>query len=157
MITNREHFGSAVLDSLIYCATGRQVGRDGGSIPVFEAYSPASDTWYKLPDVPTNRSGVATVAANGRIYVLGGEWPGVFDIVEEYDPMTGEWTVAPPMQDKRHGFVAVTYSNTIYIMGANKEMAVFYPRENPNYVGLVGRTFSGHLKRRLSIYSLAPR
>jgi hypothetical protein len=54
MPTARSGGGKAVIDGKIYVAGGRP---PGGS--AFEVYDPATDTWEKLPDLPTQRNHLA--------------------------------------------------------------------------------------------------
>ena len=51
MPTARSGGGKAVIDGKIYVAGGRP---PGGS--AFEVYDPATDTWERLPDMPTQRN-----------------------------------------------------------------------------------------------------
>ena len=53
-------------------------------------YTPATDTWRQLNDMPTPRYGMAAaLATNGKIYVVGGyngNLGGYLNTVEEFDP-----------------------------------------------------------------------
>jgi N-acetylneuraminic acid mutarotase len=93
MPSGREHLGAAYLNGVIYAAAGR----NGGDGVAFEAYHVERREWTVLPEVPTARSGVAVVAFQEQIYVLGGELGeattgrGTHDVVERFDPRTGIW------------------------------------------------------------------
>ena len=119
MPTHREHLASAVLDSLIYLVGGRDFSQTGspGNLPSLEAYSPETDRWYILENMPTARGGLAAAAMNGKLYAFGGESPGVFSKSEEYDPKTDAWTQVEKMATPRHGMGAVTVGDTIFIIG----------------------------------------
>jgi hypothetical protein len=65
--------------------------KSGGAdhVSQVEEYDPATDTWTRVADIPTARSGVATSAVNGKIYAIGG-WVGTgspISTVEEYEPI----------------------------------------------------------------------
>lgn len=94
MFTPRDHAGVEAVDSLIYVCSGGVLKKNTGA---FEAYSPASDTWYKLPDIPTPRSDMGFGYVRGRMYAFGGEWPGIYDDNEEFDPVTKRWRAVTKM------------------------------------------------------------
>jgi N-acetylneuraminic acid mutarotase len=124
MPTPREHLAAAVIDSLIYVVGGRSQN-DFGQLTnsnKLEAYSPASNRWYTLPDMPTPRGGLAAAAMNGKLYAFGGEFfgatgSGVFAQNEEYDPAAGTWRAAQALPTPRHGMQAVTAGDTIFVIG----------------------------------------
>jgi Kelch motif len=123
----REHIGAAVLDSLIYVVAGRETGLGGVSIKLFQAYDPVRNTWQTLPELPTARSGLCLTAAKGRLYAMGGEWPGTFDLNEEYDPVARAWRTVSKMSVRRHGFAAVNFNDTVYVMGMVASSEAFIP------------------------------
>jgi len=45
---------------------------DGGASRKVDAYSPASDNWRRLPDLPIGVHHAMAVGAGGKVYVLGG-------------------------------------------------------------------------------------
>ncbi|MGA7733713.1 MAG: kelch repeat-containing protein, partial [Chloroflexia bacterium] len=50
-----------------------------------EVYDPATNTWATLPRMPTARHGLASGAANGRWFVIGG---GLFAGNQTYTSLT---------------------------------------------------------------------
>ncbi len=46
--------------------------QDGGSSSRVDAYSPARDTWRRLPDLPAGVNHGMAVGAGGKVYALGG-------------------------------------------------------------------------------------
>jgi N-acetylneuraminic acid mutarotase len=82
-----------------------------------EAYTPATDSWETLPAMPTARGGLAAAAMNGKLYVFGGENPGVFPHTEEFDPITRAWRRMRDMPTPRHGMGAVTVGDAIFVIG----------------------------------------
>ena len=93
----------------------------GGRIPqnvrALEAYSPTTDEWERLPDMPTARGGLAAGASGGKLYVFGGEIPAVFAETEEYDPSTRLWRRMADLPTPRHGMGAVTVGSAIHVIG----------------------------------------
>lgn len=83
MSTKREHLGITVLDTLIYIVAGRMGNQ---SFKNLEAYSPGTNTWTTLPEMPTARSDIGFAVMSGKLWAMGGEKPGNFDITEIYDP-----------------------------------------------------------------------
>ena len=53
----------------------------------------------------------------GRIFVFGGELPGVFDDNEVYDPMADNWDRAQPRPTARHGLASGIVDGKIYVIG----------------------------------------
>jgi N-acetylneuraminic acid mutarotase len=83
---------SAVVDGKIYVISGWD---DGSRLSIVEEYDPATDTWTRKADMPTRRWMLATVAVEGKIYVIGGYSPSAWvglKTVEMYDPETDTWT-----------------------------------------------------------------
>ncbi len=122
MITPRHHHASAVVDdTLIYVVGGRQGfwGDPYTMISTVEAYAPASDTWYTITDMPNPRGGLSATGIDGKLYIFGGEIPGIFEEVEEYDPDFDSWTELTPMLTPRHGTAAAVVGDTVYIIGGS--------------------------------------
>ncbi|HKP94975.1 MAG TPA: kelch repeat-containing protein [Fibrobacteria bacterium] len=114
MFTPRDHPGCDVLDSLIYVCSGGVLKKNTGA---FEAYSPASNTWYKLPDIPTPRSDIGFGYVKGRFYAFGGEWPGIYDTNEEYDPVAKKWRSVIKMTEPWKALCTAIVGDTIYSFG----------------------------------------
>jgi N-acetylneuraminic acid mutarotase len=91
-------------------------GRAPSNTAALEAFSTATNGWERLPDMPTARGGIAAAALNGKLYVFGGENPGVFPHTEEYDPAQRAWRLAD-MTTPRHGMGAVTVADAIHVIG----------------------------------------
>jgi N-acetylneuraminic acid mutarotase len=127
------HAAAVALDGKIY-VFGGFVGRPGAKgwqpIPSALVYDPDNDSWKELAPMPTPRGSAQAVAANGKIYVIGGAhanipgkpteplWIGVPQIVvgtvEEYDPATNTWRSRAPMPTGRNHFLAAAVDGIIY-------------------------------------------
>jgi N-acetylneuraminic acid mutarotase len=136
MLTPRHHHASCVVDSLIYVVGGRQGywGDPYTSIVPVEAYSPASDTWYTVTDIPNPRGGLSAAGINGKLYTFGGEIPGIFEVVEEYDPAEDVWRFLTPMLTPRHGTAAAIIEDTVFIIGGSKTEMMGTDNSNEGFV-----------------------
>lgn len=77
------------------------------------------EQWVTRAQVPvTGLTNHAVVAANGRIYALGGTINGVEqDAVWEFDPATNIWTPRTALPAPRQAHAAVFFRNRIYVIG----------------------------------------
>jgi N-acetylneuraminic acid mutarotase len=88
-----------------------------------EIFDPATNRWTAGAPLPLARGGVAGVAANGCLYVIGGEGNpmdprGLFDQNEAYDPRTNTWHKFASMPTPTHGLVGAAFVNgRIYLPG----------------------------------------
>lgn len=120
----RDHFHAAVVGGKVYAAGGRLSSHDTGqsfalTVAEVDVYDPASQRWSTLAQpLPTPRAGSASVAAQGRLVVLGGEsgtQQAAHAEVEAFDPATGRWQALAPMPTGRHGTQAVVAGGAIQI------------------------------------------
>jgi non-specific serine/threonine protein kinase len=115
--TPREHLGGTSDGRYFYAAGGRKLSPDRNS-GATERYDPASDSWEKLPDMPTPSGSVAaTIVADNLVVVGGEETTGALDQVEALDLKTDEWAQLPPMLEHVHGAAVGAVSNTLYVLG----------------------------------------
>jgi hypothetical protein len=134
MFTPRDHAGIDTLDSLIYVCSGGVLKKNTGA---FEAYSPASDTWYKLPDIGHPRSDMGFGFVRGRFYAYGGEWPGIYDDNEEYDPVAKKWRNVLKMTEPWKAVGTAIVGDSIYTFGGylssgmTNRSIVWIPPNNP--------------------------
>jgi N-acetylneuraminic acid mutarotase len=115
--TQRNHLGVAAIDGRLYVAGGRFGGGVGSEMTdVLEIYDPRTNEWSRGAPLPAPRAGVASVAANGCLYLIGGEGNdadprGIFDRNEVYDPGTNTWRALAPMPEPTHGLTGGAYLN----------------------------------------------
>ena len=113
--TQRNHLGVAAIDGRVYVAGGRFGGGVGSEMTnALEIYDPGSNTWTAGAPLLAPRAGVASVAANGCLYVIGGEGNdadprGLFDLNEVYDPGTDTWSSLAPMPLATHGLTGAAF------------------------------------------------
>ena len=122
-------------------------------LDTIDIYDPATDTWSQGRPMPAGREGHATVmAADGRIYVLGGSasmnGPPLRDVFI-YDPRTDAWSKGPDLRVRRANVAAVaTPDGKIYVIGGTdvgafefrSTMNRFLPKERRFYAGKVQDT-----------------
>src|SRR5258708_9621118 len=76
MPTARSGFNTAALNGIIYAAGGEvQNGSYLAAFRAFEAYDPASDTWWQLPSMLLPRHEAIMAVLGNRIHVAGGSAP----------------------------------------------------------------------------------
>lgn len=115
--TQRNHLAAGAIDGKVYVAGGRfGPGFNSEKSPALEIYDPATNRWTAGAPMPLPRGGVAGVAANGCLWVIGGEGNtadprGLFDQNEAYDPRTNTWHRFPPMPTPTHGLVGGAFVN----------------------------------------------
>ncbi len=116
----RDHFHTAIVGNKLYVAGGRD-GNIGDNIAEVDVYDFDSGQWSTLPsntgDIPTTRSGTATVAVGQFVVVIGGESNQTLanDEVEALNTATNSWVTLPPLNIGRHGTQAFLHQDKIYI------------------------------------------
>lgn len=120
MPTPRYVFGAALGPNGNIYAIGGTNTESGVTLPMTEAYSPATNTWTELAPLPTPRFALAAATgADGRIYAIGGLNSAFtsFDTVEAYTLTTNSWASVAPMPTPRGYFAATVAGGTIYAVG----------------------------------------
>jgi N-acetylneuraminic acid mutarotase len=136
MPTARANFGIVAYGSKIYCIGGETDIKNGTNtnydvaLAVNEVYDPATDTWETKAPMPMARSYVEVNAADGKIYVMGGDPDQTLNYA--YDPSADNWTVKAPVPNIGDGHnraqisaASATFDGKIYWIG----IVGFY--ENP--------------------------
>ena len=125
MPTARSNTTAVVVDGKIFAIGGTPTSGHWNS-PIWdqenvvEVYDPETDTWTKKTNMPTGRTFMATAAADGKIYTIGGLQNGaVQKVVEVYDPETDTWTKKTDAPTFRWGARAVEVEGKIYVIGGN--------------------------------------
>ena len=124
--TQRNHLAVVAIGGKVYVAGGRFGGGfNSERTAALEIFDPATGTWTTGAPLPSPRGGVAGVAANGCLFVIGGEGnyldPRGLSIENEaYDPRTNAWHALPPMPTPTHGLVGAAFINgRIHIPGGS--------------------------------------
>lgn len=105
--------GEAVsLNNEIYFVAGR---RDKSKTSFFYKFTPKTNKWLKLADIPHPTTNLALAAVKGKIYAIGGD---LFkDTNREYNPETNTWRILEPMPTARQHIDCGVFGDEIYIMG----------------------------------------
>ena len=137
--TPRGEFATAVVEGKIYLIGGtplenlRGVRRENEpgiwkgpfGMSLVEVYDPQTNTWERLTDMPTIRSGAKAAVVAGKIYVLTGRVGKdlqavnlkVLKAVEMYDPETDTWVRKQDMPRRRMAFGIGVVAGKIYAIG----------------------------------------
>lgn len=143
--TQRKWFSTAVVGGKIYLIGGTlfENERDGPyGMSLMEVYDPQTNTWQRLADMPTARSGTKAAVVDGKIYVLAGyvgkDHQGAKDlkVVEMYDPQTDTWIRKQDMSRRRATFGIGVVAGKIYAIGGTVHPGDRKP-EDPRRVDLV--------------------
>ena len=115
----RNHLSGASVDGLVY-AIGGQYGHDAGvdDQKFLDAYDPATDTWTRMADLPSDRSHFepGTLVHNGKIIIVGGRRGNFFFAdVTEYDPATNTWSERCPLPEKLLAPAAKTFGDRLVV------------------------------------------
>lgn len=115
----------AALDGKLYVVGGHDTPISGGPMPMF-VYDPVTDTWdNSVALLPTGREHLAVVAAEGRLFAIGGRYDQDFNVpvVEIYDPQTDTWTRGPDLPVASSGLTAVYLDGRIHVSGGEDLLA----------------------------------
>jgi uncharacterized repeat protein (TIGR01451 family) len=85
-------------------------------------YDPHLDAWSRKAAMPTPRHGLAAVALDGKVYVLGGSnGSAAMDALEVYDPALNSWHRKAPMPTPRVFLAAAAVNGRIYAIGGSPD------------------------------------
>ena len=103
----------------IYVPGGFNSVRFGGPLDTMQIYNTTTNTWSAGMTLPAARSGVATAAFNGLVYVIGGYNPtGTgHNEVYIYNPGTNSYTTGAPMTATQGNVAGVLFNGEIYVVG----------------------------------------
>ena len=118
MPTGRSRFGIAVYQNKIYVMGGATAK---GFTAVNEVYDPLTDTWETKAPLPRNgRAELTASVVNGKIYVVGGYFFGLYlissSVLDVYDPETDTWTTKSPMPATVYSCSSAVVDNKIYVI-----------------------------------------
>lgn len=128
--TNRKR-GSAGLvlyNNKFYVIAGNTDGHDGGYIPWFDEFDPATGIWTTLADAPNSRDHFHATVADSKLYVVGGRLSGgtggtfapIIAEVDVYDFSNSSWSTLPVgsnIPTPRAASGTVTFQDKIFVIG----------------------------------------
>ncbi|MEJ1222371.1 PKD domain-containing protein [Sediminicola sp. 1XM1-17] len=120
--------GLVVYNDKFYVVGGNSIGHDGGFVPWFDEYDPATNTWTTLTNAPRARDHFHAVVIGDKLYAAGGrltDYPdNVFNQtiseVDVYDFTNNSWSTLPSNQNiptQRAGAAAVNLNNKLIVIG----------------------------------------
>ncbi|GIQ60827.1 hypothetical protein Flavo103_39630 [Flavobacterium collinsii] len=134
----KQHLAAPVLPQPRYCGAGAIVDNyvyyvGGGTrgpreqtpnffrLKLNDQFTPSSDKWEVLADLPIPRVSVGSAVVGKKIYVFGGMYgKGTFsDDVHCYDTITNTWNVISSMPTLRVDPACVAVGDFIYVVGGN--------------------------------------
>eukprot|EP00457_Paulinella_chromatophora_P006584 gb/GEZN01006603.1/.p1 GENE.gb/GEZN01006603.1/~~gb/GEZN01006603.1/.p1 ORF type:complete len:495 (-),score=61.62 gb/GEZN01006603.1/:128-1612(-) len=121
-------------DPCIYVMGGAPSGPKD-AVRTVERYNEKSNTWKAVTPMATNRYALASTAANGFVYAIGGSngTPARFASVERFDVRRGCWEVLQPMSVPRDSCAAAVLQGKVYVCGGylNKKTLSSVERFDP--------------------------
>jgi N-acetylneuraminic acid mutarotase len=103
-----------------------------------DEYTPSTNSWNSVSDMPTQREGVRIACIGNMIYAIGGDYfdidnfiDYVYNIVERYDPEEDNWTTGyAPMPTPRTDACCVVAENEygdscIYVFGGSTSIIMY--------------------------------
>ncbi|WP_394749385.1 malectin domain-containing carbohydrate-binding protein [Spongiimicrobium salis] len=120
--------GLALFNDRFYILGGNTDGHDGGFVPWFDEYDPATGVWTVLEDAPNPRDHFSAVVIGDSLYAAAGRLSGgnggvfapVLSEVDRYDFTTNQWTTLPADQNiptPRAGAATVGYNDQLIVLG----------------------------------------
>jgi N-acetylneuraminic acid mutarotase len=91
--------------------------QDGSASPRADAYSPARDTWRRLPDLPIGVHHAMAVAAGGKVYAIGGYSGTGATLRAAFVLERGAWRAIPRMPFPRAAAGAGVVRGKIVVAG----------------------------------------
>ncbi len=115
MPTAHAFFGAAFAKGELYVVGGYDGQQEQSAA---EVYTLATNTWRKLPPLPTPRGGLRLIYDGLDIVALGGGWLHALDTHERFDLNTNVWSNFPsPLTGEWRNFGAAEYNGRIYFVG----------------------------------------
>jgi N-acetylneuraminic acid mutarotase len=89
----------------------------GANSPRVDAYSPARDSWRRVPDLPVSVDHTVSAGYRGKLYVAGGYAADRSRLTTLFSFSNGSWTRLPAMPEKRAAAGAAIVRGKLYIVG----------------------------------------
>ena len=108
-----DHPSAASLDGQVYLAGGHTNGADSARL-----FRLDSDHWTELARMHFARGGHALIAANGKLFAVGGNTAsGEVAAAEAFDPTSNSWTVVPSLPTPRNHVSGFVVGGTVCVAG----------------------------------------
>lgn len=111
------HLALASANGLVYATGGYRSVTMRPDVKGVWRYTPSSNQWAQVADMPGPRGAHAMVAQGGKLYVVGGAGDRARELWA-YDPAGDTWdTTLAPMLTEREHLAAVGMNGKLYVMG----------------------------------------
>ena len=120
--TERGASGLAVLEGKIYLSGGFRLS----AVDDFSVYTPDSDTWEILPELPAARDHLVGGGIEGLIYIAGGRAGTISTVtgrLDVFDPATASWSMRASMPTARGGAAGAVLAGRLYVIGGEGNSA----------------------------------
>lgn len=137
--TNRKRgaAGLAVYNDKLYLVGGSINGHNGGYVPWFDEYDPATGVWVNLPDAPRARDHFQATVVGDKLYAIGGRLSGgtggffapTIPEVDIYDFITGTWSTLTSDKNlitPRAGASVAHFDNKLIVIGGEVSQQIVY-------------------------------
>lgn len=111
----RTEVAAAAVGSEIVVAGG--FNADGSTSARADAYTPARDSWRRLPDLPVTTHHAMAAAFKGKLYVVGGYLRFGSPLARAFVFESGRWRALPRMPEPRAAGGAAVVGGKLYVVG----------------------------------------
>jgi hypothetical protein len=94
---------------------------DGGNSARADAYSPRTNRWRRLPDLPVTVDHAAGASWKGRMLVAGGYGANRAPLRDVFLLENGRWRRLPPMPEARGAAAGAVVGDAFYVVGGVAE------------------------------------
>jgi N-acetylneuraminic acid mutarotase len=109
------HLGMTATADALYVTGGYMPS--GEAVATTWVYSTSDDEWRRAANMPSTRAAHASVAIDGKVYVIGGAGE-VSTALWEYDPAANRWrSDLPRMSVEREHLAATALGGKLYVVG----------------------------------------
>ncbi|SFR48349.1 PKD repeat-containing protein [Robiginitalea myxolifaciens] len=127
--------GLSIYNNKFYISGGNTDGHDGGWVPWFDEFDPATGTWTVLADAPRARDHFHSGIIGDNLYMAGGRLSGgtggvfapTIAEVDVYDFNTGTWsTLTEDLPTPRGGSTTVSFQGQLIVIGGEVQNQLVY-------------------------------
>lgn len=120
--------GLVMYNNKFYIVAGNTIGHNGGYIPWFDEFDPATGEWTVLDDAPHSRDHFHATVVDNKLFVVGGRLTGgeggtfapVISEVDVYNFTTGNWSTLPAsanLPTPRAASATVNFNGKVVVIG----------------------------------------
>ncbi|OFW34689.1 MAG: hypothetical protein A3J28_01605 [Acidobacteria bacterium RIFCSPLOWO2_12_FULL_60_22] len=116
-------FAVVVTALIVLLLTASALAQGPGQAPgQGQAQASPLGRWVKLAPVPEKNEEFSFGAANGKLYVIGGNGEGPKGLVMEYDPAADKWTKKKNMPLPSDHLAVAEYRGKLYVFGGATQL-----------------------------------